>query len=119
MQFEEILKADAPAITRFILNWAAAQPAIDIQHDEDENEEAFAYIVHFHEDDDQQVAFRLFADGNGYVYTGYYNEKDDFIDNSIKLSNHELEALPANFLKLLKKVLADEEGMRVPGKVLV
>jgi hypothetical protein len=119
MQFADILKADATVLADFILKWAADQPAVDIQHDEDENEEPYSYIVHFHEEDDQQVAFRLYADGTGHIYIGYYNEKDDFIETFRHLTAAQLHALPANFLKLLKKVLSDEEGMRVPGKVLV
>jgi hypothetical protein len=49
---------------------------------------------------------------------GYYDDDDEFIELLQPLSQTEVDMVPKKLQKVMVKVLASEEGMRLPGNFL-
>ena len=49
---------------------------------------------------------------------GYYDADDEFIELLQPLAKPEVELIPQALQKVMRKVLASEEGLRVPGSLL-
>jgi hypothetical protein len=52
------------------------------------------------------------------LHFGYYDDDDEFKEIIQKLTPEEKKILPKGLQKVLGKVLADEQGMRLPGSLL-
>jgi hypothetical protein len=49
---------------------------------------------------------------------GYYDDDDEFIELLQPLAQQEIDLIPKGLQKVMLKVLAGEEGLRLPGNFL-
>ncbi len=52
------------------------------------------------------------------MHIGYYGADDEFIETTAPLSPEQKATLPEKLKKVIKKVLDDESGIRLPGSFL-
>ena len=53
------------------------------------------------------------------MIVGYYDDEDEFFEAVHQLSQEQIESIPAGLKKVMKKVVLDEDGLRVPSQLLV
>jgi hypothetical protein len=73
--------------------------------------------VHIYEED-KEMAIRLLADDRWVLQFGYYDDGDEFIELLQPLTQPEIDLIPKGLQKVMRKVLASEEGLRLPGNFL-
>jgi len=91
--------------------------AVDVHFEEDDDQQWAEVKVH-KEDEDQEIAIRLQSGDNWVLQFGYYDQDDDFIELLQPLTQAETDLIPLALQKVMRKVLASEEGLRVPGNLL-
>jgi hypothetical protein len=69
-------------------------------------------------DEDKEYSLRLQGGDNFQLCLGYYDENDEFFEIFQPLLEDEKKLIPSGLKKIMMKVLADEEGMRVPGSLV-
>jgi hypothetical protein len=67
---------------------------------------------------DKELSLRLHLNDLYDVHIGYYDDEDEFIEIAELLSPEQKTTLPEKLKKVMKKVLDDESGIRIPGSVL-
>lgn len=91
--------------------------AVDVQFEAEEDEE-WAVVKTHNYDEDKEMSLRLLQNKKWMLQLGYYDERDDFIELLQELTQQEIALIPAGLQKIMLKVLASEEGLRVPGDLL-
>ena len=115
--YEEQLRKQPGALVEKIVKEVVGQKAVDV-HFEDEDDEVWAVIkAHFY-DEDVEMGIRLLAGDRWVLQLGYYDDRDEFIELVQPLTQPEIDLIPVALQKVLRKVLASEEGLRVPGNLL-
>jgi hypothetical protein len=110
-------KAPAVELIEKIVTHSAGKDKTDIRF-EFEDDKQWSVISMFFDDDDNELSLRSYAEDRFELYFGYYTDDDEFLETTRAVSPDDKKILPDGLKKLMKKVLADEEGMRVPGKLL-
>ncbi len=101
-----------------LLSWIAVEKNVDIRYDFTDND-GWSVICKYEYSPDSEIAIRLYTDEHLDLFYGYYDANDEFIEMARPLTAEEIATLPSSLIKIMKKVLADEEGMRVPGTFLL
>jgi hypothetical protein len=115
--YEEQLRNQPGTLVEKIMKDAANKKAVDI-HFEDEGDEGWAVIkAHFYEED-TEMAIRLLTGDKWVLQLGYYDDDDEFIELLQPLEQPDIDGIPPGLQKVMRKVLASEEGLRVPGNLL-
>lgn len=116
-QYQEMVKNNAAALINQLISETAKEEAAEIHYDYNDHDQWAIISLHLY-DEDKEISVRLHADDTYDLYFGYYDEEDEFFDIIHPLTNAEKELLPEALRKLMKSVVAKEEGMRVPASVL-
>lgn len=117
MTNEELIRQHPDSLVKKIVKEVVGAKAVDI-HFEDEDDEQWAVVkVHMY-DEDKEMALRLLPKDRWVLQLGYYDEEDEFIELLQPLTQSEMDLIPKGLQKVMLKVLASEEGLRVPGNVL-
>lgn len=116
--YEELVRKQPGALVQKIVTELAKSKTVDV-HFEDEGDEAWAVIkAHFYEED-TEMGIRLLPDDKWVLQFGYYDDDDEFIELVHPLTQPDVDRIPVGLQKVMRKVLASEEGLRVPGTLLV
>lgn len=76
-------------------------------------------VVKIHDDnEDTEMGIRLVAQDQWHLQFGYYDDEDEFIELTQPLTQKEIDLIPKPLQKAMLKVLAGEEGLRLPGTFL-
>ena len=117
MTNEELIRQQPDSLVKKIVKEVVDAKAVDI-HFEDEDDEQWAVVkVHIY-DEDKEMALRLLSKDKWVLQLGYYDEEDEFIELLQPLTQAEINLIPTGLQKVMLKVLASEEGLRVPGSFL-
>jgi hypothetical protein len=116
-KFEELVKNDPASLVGQIVKEVVSKKAVDI-HFEEEDDDRWAIVKVHKEDEDQEMAIRLHPEDKWVLQFGFYDDKDEFIELLQPLAAPEIGLIPQALQKVMRKVLADEEGLRVPGNLL-
>jgi hypothetical protein len=117
MTNEDQIRQHPDRLVKKIVQEVVGTKAVDI-HFEDEEEEAWSVVkVHLY-DEDKEMALRLLSKDKWILQLGYYDEEDEFIELLQPLTQAEIDLIPMGLQKVMLKVLASEEGLRVPGNFL-
>jgi len=115
MGYEELVRNHAGDLIEKLLREVTGKNSVEIHFAfEDEDQWSFVSI---HEEDNE-ISLRLHANDLFNLYVGYYDEADEFFEIIQPLTPEEVNGIPKGLRKLMQKVLIDEQGMRVPGKLL-
>jgi hypothetical protein len=109
---KEMMEQRMDDLLASFLTEVTLQAMVDISFDYDEKNQ-WAVVTTFREDD--ELSLRLHSGDQYFLYIGYYDEKDDFMEVVKPLPADLVKTIPTALHKLMNKVLSDEDGMRVPG----
>lgn len=117
MTYEELVKKHPGSLVEKIVTEVVSKDTVDV-HFEDEDDEQWAVIkVHVYEED-KEMALRLLSEDKWVLQFGYYDDQDEFIELLQPLTQPEIDLIPKGLQKVMRKVLANEEGLRLPGNFL-
>ncbi|HVU56469.1 MAG TPA: hypothetical protein VHD83_15495 [Puia sp.] len=114
---EELIRQHPDTLVKKIVKEVTGAKTVDI-HFESEDDEQWAVVkIHMYEED-KEMALRLLSRDTWVLQLGYYDEEDEFIELLQPLAQSEIGLIPTGLQKVMLKVLASEEGLRVPGNLL-
>ncbi len=117
MTYEELVKKHPGSLVEKIVTEVVNKDTVEV-HFEDEDDEQWAVIkVHVYEED-KEMALRLLSDDRWVLQFGYYDDEDEFIELLQPLTQPEIDLIPKGLQKVMRKVVASEEGLRLPGNFL-
>ena len=114
-KYEKLIRENPDTLVTKIVTEVTAKKSIDVQF-EDDDENAWAAVKIYEEDD--EIAIRLQDKDSWVLYVGYYDDEDEFVELLQPLAQPATELIPKGLHKVMLKVLASEEGLRVPGSIL-
>lgn len=117
MKLEERIKEYPADVIETLIAGVLAKKNVEIHFDYAQKDQ-WSIITTHQEDDDTELSLRLHAEDHYDLYVGYYDEEDEFNEIIHPLSIEEKKLVPERLKKVMKKVLDDEEGMRVPASLL-
>jgi hypothetical protein len=111
---EDLIRQDPGSLVKKIVEEVVSKKAVDV-HFETEDDDQWAVVkIHLYEED-KEMAIRLLPEDRWVLQLGYYDEEDEFIELLQPLTRPEIDMIPKGLQKVMLKVLASEEGLRVPG----
>ena len=117
MTYEELVKKHPGSLVEKLVTEVVNKDTVDV-HFEIEDDEPWAAIkVHIYEED-KEMALRLLSQDKWVLQFGYYDDEDEFIELIQPLTQPEIDLVPKGLQKVMLKVLASEEGLRLPGNFL-
>ena len=116
-QYKEWVKTRPGSLVEQIVAEVVNKKAVDV-HFEDEDDDAYAMVKVYRDDEDQEMAVQLHTGDKWVLQFGYYDDSDEFIELLQPLNQPEIDAIPPSLQKVMRKVLTSEEGLRVPGNLL-
>lgn len=116
-KYEELVKNSTGSLVEQIVTEVVNKKAVDI-HFEEEDDAQWAIVKVYKEEEDQELAIRLLSGDKWVLQFGFYDDEDEFIELLQPLAQPEITLIPEGLRKVMRKVLASEEGLRVPGSVL-
>ena len=117
MTYEELVKNHSGEMIEKLVTEVISKDTVDIRFEFEGNEQWSVITMHVYEED-KEISLRLHANDRYDLYFGYYNDEDEFFEITQPLSPEEKKIIPRGLQKLMGKVLADEQGMRLPGNFL-
>ena len=117
MTFEELIKNHSADLIEKLVTEVLTKDPVEIHFDYLEQDQWSIITTHQYEED-KEISLRLHLNDYYDLYFGYYNEEDDFIEIIQPLTEEEKKILPPRLQKVMKKVLDDEQGMRIPNHFL-
>jgi hypothetical protein len=117
MTYEELVRQHPGSLVEKIVTEVVTKDTVEV-HFEIEDDEPWSVIkVHVYEED-KEMALRLLSEGRWVLQFGYYDDDDEFIELLQPLTQQEIDLIPKGLQKVMLKVLASEEGLRLPGNFL-
>jgi hypothetical protein len=117
MTFEELVKKHPGSLVEKIVTEVLNKDVFEV-HFEDQDDEQWAVTkVHVYEED-KEIAIRLLSGDRWVLQFGYYDDEDEFIELLQPLTQLEIDLIPKGLQKVMRKVVASEEGLRLPGNFL-
>jgi benzoyl-CoA reductase/2-hydroxyglutaryl-CoA dehydratase subunit BcrC/BadD/HgdB len=117
MTYEELIKKHPGSLVEKIVTEVVNKDSFEVHFEEEEDEQWAVIKVHVYEED-KEMALRLLSDDKWVLQFGYYNDEDEFIELLQPLTQSEIDLVPKGLQKVMRKVLASEEGLRLPGNFL-
>lgn len=117
MTYEELVKKHPGSLVEKIVTEVVTKDAFDVHFETQDDEQWSVIKVHVYEED-KEMALRLLSEGRWVLQFGYYDDEDEFIELLQPLTQTEIDLIPKRLQKVMLKVLASEEGLRLPGTFL-
>ena len=117
MTFEELVKDHSADMIEKLVAWVISKDPVEIRFDFQDNDQWSIITMHVYEED-KEISLRLHMNDFYDLYFGYYDDEDEFFEIIHPLTEEEKKIIPEGLKKVMKKVLADEEGMRLSGNFL-
>ena len=117
MTFEELVKNHSADMIEKLVTWVVSQDPVEVRFDFLENDQWAIVTMHIYEED-KEISLRLHTNDCYDLYFGYYDDEDEFFEIVQPLIEEEKKIIPEGLKKVMKKVLSDEEGMRLSGNFL-
>ena len=117
MTFEELIKNHSADVIEKLITEVLTNDPVHIHFDFLDGDQWSIITSHQYEED-KEVSLRLHLNDCYDLYFGYYNDDDDFIAIVKPLTEEEIKIIPVRLQKVMKKVLDDEQGMRIPNTFL-
>jgi hypothetical protein len=117
MTFEELVKNHSAELIEKFITEVLSKEFVEIQFDYFEQDQWAVISTHQYEED-REISLRMHLNDYYDLHIGYYDDQDEFIEIEQPLTGEEKKILPERLIKVMKKVLEDEKGMRVSTKLL-
>jgi len=117
MTFEELIKNHSAEMIEKLISEVLSKDPVEINFDFSGQDQWSIIATHQYEED-KEISLRLHPNDLYDLYFGYYDDQDEFFEIIHPLTEEEKEILPERLKKVMKKVLEDEQGMRIPNNFL-
>ena len=117
MTYEELVKNHAGEMIEKLVTDVVSKDTVEVRFEFLDNEQCSVISMHIYVED-KEISLRLHPNDYYELYFGYYDDKDEFFEISQPLTPEEKKIIPKGLRKVMEKVLADEQGMRLPGNFL-
>jgi len=117
MTYEELVKNHAGQMIEKLVTEVISNEEVEIRFEFEGNDQWSVISMQIYEED-KEISLRLHANDRYDLHFGYYDDEDEFFEITQPLTSEENNIIPKRLQKLMGKVLADEQGMRLPGKLL-
>jgi hypothetical protein len=113
MTNEELVKNHSAEIIEKLVTGVVNMDPVEVHYDFANDDQWSIITMHIYEED-KEISLRLHPDDLYDLHFGYYNDDDEFFEIVQPLTEKEKMIIPERLKKVMKKVLADEEGIRLP-----
>ncbi len=117
MSPEVLVKEKGNELIADLVKWVTRKAPIEIRF-EDDDDDQWSITTLYDYKGDKELSLRLHANDIYDLHLGYYDEDDEFIEIAEPLSDGQKASLPEKLKKVMKKVLDDEDGIRLQGNLL-
>ncbi len=117
MTYEELVRQHPGSLVEKIVTEVLTKNSVDVHFEMEDDEQWSVIKVHVYEED-KEMALRLLSEGRWVLQFGYYDDDDEFIELLQPLTRPEIDLIPKGLQRVMLKVLAGEEGLRLPGNFL-
>ena len=117
MNYEDLVKNHAGEMIEKLVNEVLSKDSLEIHFDFMDDEQWSVIRMHVYEED-KEISLRVHADNTYHLYFGYYDDEDEFHELTQPLTEEEKKVIPKGLQKAMEKVVADEQGLRLPGNFL-
>ncbi len=117
MEPKALIKERGNQLIADLIRSATANSQVEIRFEDDDDDQWSVFTLYDY-DLDKELSLRLHANDLFEQHVGCYNDKDEFIEATEPLSTLQKKMLPEKLKKVMKKVLDDEKGLRLPGILL-
>ncbi len=117
MKYEELVKKHSADIIEKLVTDILSMEPVEVHFNYEDNDQWSHITMHIYEED-KEISIRLHHNDLYKLHFGYYDDDDEFFEIIQPLTEEEKKILPERLRKVMKKVLADEEGMRLPKNFL-
>ncbi len=117
MTYEELVKNHSGEMIEKLVTEVISKDAVEIRFEFEDNEQWSVITVHNYVED-KEISLRLQTNNRYELHFGYYDDEDEFFEIIHSLTPEEKKIIPKGLQKIMEKVLADEQGMRLPGNFL-
>ncbi len=117
MTYEELVKNHAGQMIEKLVTEVISNEVVEIRFEFEGNDQWSVISMQIYEED-KEISLRLHANDRYDLHFGYYDDEDEFFEITQPLTSEENNIIPKRLQKIMGKVLADERGMRLPGKLL-
>jgi hypothetical protein len=117
MTYEELVRNHASEMVEKLVTDVISKDVVEVRFEFVDNEQWSVISMHIYEED-KEISLRLYSGDRYELYFGYYDDEDEFFEINQALTMEEKKVIPKGLQKVMGKVLADEQGMRLPGNFL-
>ena len=117
MTYEELVKKHPGTLVEKIVTEVVTKDIVEVHFEIQDDGQWSVIKVHVYEED-KEMALRLLEAGRWVLQFGYYDDDDEFIELLQPLTQPEIDLIPKGLQKVMQRVLASEEGLRLPGNFL-
>lgn len=117
MTFDELVKNHSAELIEKVLTDVLEETHTEIRFDFQDNDQWAVISTHQYEED-KEISIRLHLKDKYTLVFGYYDDDDEFFEVVHVLTEEEKQAIPDCLKKVMKKVVADEQGLRVASELL-
>jgi len=117
MKYEEFVKNHAGSLVEKLITEVLNKETVEVRFESDDEESWSIIKMHIYEED-KEIALRLLSNDRWMLDFGYYDDDDEFFELIQPLTQVEKDLIPKGLQKVMLRVLASEEGLRLPGDFL-
>jgi len=117
MKYEELVKTQSKELVEKLVADVLGKKQVEVHFNFEDDDQWSLITMHIYEED-KEISLRLHQDDLYDLHFGYYDKNDEFFEIVQPLTEEEKKIIPERLKKVMKKVLADEKGMRLPGNFL-
>jgi hypothetical protein len=117
MTYEELVNNHAGSLIEKLVTEVINKDYVEIHFELEDKEQWSVIKIHIYEED-KEIALRLLSADTWILQFGYYDDDDEFFELLHPLNQAEKDLIPKGLQKVMLKVLANEEGLRLPGNFL-
>jgi hypothetical protein len=118
MPIDDLVKEQSNKLIADLIKWVTGKAPVEIRF-EDADDDEWSVTTMYDYKGDKELSLRLHVNDVYDLHVGYYDDEDEFIEIAEPLSAEQKANLPEKLKKVMKKVLDEEKGLRLPGSLLV
>lgn len=117
MNYEALVQNHSAELIEKLITHVVSQDPVEVLFNFEDNDQWAIVSMHQYEED-LEMSLRMHANQSIDLFVGYYDDEDEFHEIVHVLSEEESALLPDGLKKVMRKVVEDEKGMRLPGNFL-
>ncbi|MEO8582243.1 MAG: hypothetical protein ABI415_00530 [Flavitalea sp.] len=117
MNYDDLVKNHSGEMIEKLVTEILSKESVEARFDFEDNEQWSVVSMHIYEED-KEISLRLHTGEKYILYFGYYDDDDEFHEIIKLLTPDEIKSVPKGLLKVMQKVLSDEQGMKIPSHLL-